>query len=65
MQSNDFIREIWRPRPLISAGGYNRELALKVAETKGDLIAFGRFFISNVRADFLSPQRRSTMLTLC
>ncbi|KAF7792772.1 hypothetical protein EIP86_003870 [Pleurotus ostreatoroseus] len=46
-QSNDFIRDIWRPRPLISAGGYDRETALKVAETKGDLIAFGRLFISN------------------
>ncbi|KAF7792773.1 hypothetical protein EIP86_003871 [Pleurotus ostreatoroseus] len=46
-QSNDFIRDIWRPRPLISAGGYNREIALDVAETKGDLIAFGRLFISN------------------
>lgn len=48
-QSNDFIRDIWRPRPLISAGGYTYETALEVAETKGDLIAFGRLFISNVR----------------
>lgn len=49
VKSNDFIREIWKPRPLISAGGYNRETALAVAETKGDLVAFGRYFISNVR----------------
>ncbi|KAI0734104.1 FMN-linked oxidoreductase [Irpex lacteus] len=46
-ESNDFIRKIWQPRPLISAGGYNRELALEVAETKGDLIALGRYYTSN------------------
>ncbi|CAL1710331.1 unnamed protein product [Somion occarium] len=46
-ESNDFIREIWAPRPIISAGGYTRDIALEVAETKGDLIAFGRYFISN------------------
>ncbi|KAI0088267.1 FMN-linked oxidoreductase [Irpex rosettiformis] len=46
-ESNDFIREIWQPRPLISAGGYNRELAIEIAEKKGDLIAFGRHYISN------------------
>ena len=53
IQSNDFIRTIWAPRPLISAGGYNRDLALEVADQKGDLIAFGRHFISNVRSDYL------------
>jgi hypothetical protein len=47
-KSNDFLRELWSPRPLISAGGYTRELAIATAETKGDLIACGRFFISNV-----------------
>ena len=46
--SNDFIRKIWAPRPLISAGGYNLEIAKDVAESKGDLIAFGRRFIANV-----------------
>ena len=46
------MREIWSPRPLISAGGYSRELALDVAETKGDIIAIGRLFISNVRLAF-------------
>ena len=46
--SNDFLREIWKPRPFISAGGYKRELAIEAAESTGDLIAFGRFFISNV-----------------
>ncbi|EKM53347.1 uncharacterized protein PHACADRAFT_147821 [Phanerochaete carnosa HHB-10118-sp] len=46
-ESNDFLREIWGSRPLISAGGYSRESALKAAETKGDLIGMGRLFISN------------------
>jgi len=46
-ESNDFIRELWQPRPLISAGGYDREIALRVAEDKGDLIAFGRHYIPN------------------
>ena len=50
-QSNDFLREIWSPRPLVSAGGYTRETALEAAETTGNqLVAFGRLFISNVRS---------------
>lgn len=48
IQSNDFIRDIWAPRPIVSAGGYTRDIALEVAEEKGDIIAFGRPFISNV-----------------
>ncbi|KAK0460568.1 uncharacterized protein EV420DRAFT_1641115 [Desarmillaria tabescens] len=46
-ESNDFIRRIWAPRPLISAGGYTRESAMQTADRKGDIIAFGRYFISN------------------
>ncbi|KAK7685002.1 hypothetical protein QCA50_011837 [Cerrena zonata] len=46
-ESNDFIRAIWSPRPLISAGGYGRDLAIEWADTKGDIIAFGRHFIAN------------------
>ncbi|KAF7360493.1 putative inactive dehydrogenase EasA [Mycena venus] len=45
--SNDFIRDIWGDRPLISAGGYTRETALATAEEKGDLIAFSRPYIAN------------------
>ncbi|KAJ6541576.1 FMN-linked oxidoreductase [Mycena capillaripes] len=45
--SNDFIREIWGKKPLISAGGYTRETALAVAEEKGDLVAFARPYIAN------------------
>ena len=47
-EQNDFLREIWAPSVVISAGGYTKETALKAAEEKGDLIAMGRWFISNV-----------------
>ncbi|TFK62757.1 NADH:flavin oxidoreductase/NADH oxidase [Pluteus cervinus] len=47
-ESNEFIRKIWAPRPLVRAGGFNtRELALNVAEETGNLISFGRWFIAN------------------
>ena len=51
--SNDFIRELWSAygtngRRLITAGGYTRETGMRVAQRKGDLIAYGRLFISNV-----------------
>ncbi|KAI0362489.1 FMN-linked oxidoreductase [Trametes cingulata] len=45
--SNDFIRDIWLPQPLISAGRYTRSSAIERAEHTGELIAFGRLFISN------------------
>ncbi|KAE9392574.1 NADH:flavin oxidoreductase/NADH oxidase [Gymnopus androsaceus JB14] len=45
--SNDFIRDIWSPKPLIVAGGFDRESAIKRADSTGDLIAFGRRYISN------------------
>jgi NADPH2 dehydrogenase len=47
--SNDFIRNIWAPKTLISAGGYTRETALERSEGDGELIAFGRQFLANVR----------------
>ncbi|KAJ7512704.1 FMN-linked oxidoreductase [Mycena galericulata] len=48
-KSNDFIREIWGSRPLISAGGYSddRQSGLRAAEEKGDIIAYSRAFLSN------------------
>jgi NADPH2 dehydrogenase len=46
--SNDFIRELWGSRTLISAGGYTRAQALDRAE-RGEIIAFGRLFLANVR----------------
>lgn len=33
---------------MVSAGGFDRELGMDVAERKGRLIAYGRSFISNV-----------------
>ncbi|KAJ7745581.1 FMN-linked oxidoreductase [Mycena maculata] len=45
-QSNDFLRALWAPRTLISAGGYNRASALARAEV-GELVAFGRHFLAN------------------
>ena len=46
-ESNDFLRELWAPKPFISAGAYTREVAIQTAEEKGDIIAVGRYFISN------------------
>ncbi|KAH9851287.1 NADH:flavin oxidoreductase/NADH oxidase [Lenzites betulinus] len=46
-ESNEFIQKMWLPRPLVSTGGYTRERALQVAEETGQLIAFGRAFVSN------------------
>ncbi len=46
-EENDFLRRIWAPKPFISAGGYTRDVALRVAEEKGDIIAMGRHFLAN------------------
>ncbi|KAF9811115.1 hypothetical protein IEO21_06633 [Rhodonia placenta] len=46
-ESNDFLRRIWAPRPFITAGGFTRDTAFEAAEKTGELVAFGRFFISN------------------
>ncbi|KAJ3576048.1 hypothetical protein NP233_g687 [Leucocoprinus birnbaumii] len=46
--SNDFIRDIWNPNPLISAGRYTRESAIKKTNKRdNELIAFGKAFIAN------------------
>jgi NADPH2 dehydrogenase len=47
-ESNDFLRGIWAGKPWISAGGFSRESAIKQAQEKGELIAFGRYYTSNV-----------------
>ena len=46
--SNDFINEIWAPRPLITAGGYTSAEKIVAAAEKGSLVALGRYYISNV-----------------
>ena len=58
--SNDFVREIWSPRPLISCGGYDRSSGLTTAEEKGDLIAYGRLFLTNVSPRYPSTGSRLT-----
>lgn len=52
--SNEFARKIWGDRPLIVAGGFNSETAKDTAEAKGGLVAFGRYFISNVSIIFFT-----------
>lgn len=54
-ESNDFLRAIWKGPDseangsvYLSAGGYTPQNALDDAEDKGDLIVFGRYYISNV-----------------
>jgi NADPH2 dehydrogenase len=47
--TNDPIRAIWTPKPYISAGGFQPETAFQSANEHNDLIAFGRYFIANVR----------------
>lgn len=64
MQTNDFIRNLWLPRTLISAGRYTRESAIQKAEETGELIAFGRRFLSNVCFTLYSG-RASPQLTFC
>ncbi|KAH9852672.1 FMN-linked oxidoreductase [Lenzites betulinus] len=66
-ESNDFVRDLWHPRPLITAGGYTRESGVERAEKTGDILAFGRRFIANpdlplrLRKDLpLTPYDRST-----
>ncbi|KIY67817.1 FMN-linked oxidoreductase [Cylindrobasidium torrendii FP15055 ss-10] len=45
--NNDFLRDIWSPRPFISAGGFEASSAKELADTTGNLVAFGRKFIAN------------------
>ncbi|KAI0314486.1 hypothetical protein OF83DRAFT_444221, partial [Amylostereum chailletii] len=46
-QSNKFIADIWAPRPLVYAAGFEPETALAKAEANdGALIGFGRYFLS-------------------
>ncbi|KAK0481107.1 hypothetical protein EDD18DRAFT_1436408 [Armillaria luteobubalina] len=60
-ESNNFIRDLWVPKLLISAGGYKREEVMKVANEKGDLVAFGRYFISNL--DLLKKLKKDLPFT--
>ncbi|KZV68721.1 FMN-linked oxidoreductase [Peniophora sp. CONT] len=71
-ESNDFLRAIWSPRPLILAGGFNRETALTEADKgeKNVLVGVGRYFTSNpdlpkrwMHGAELTPYDRPTFYT--
>ncbi|KAJ8095061.1 hypothetical protein PM082_010279 [Marasmius tenuissimus] len=76
-RSNEFIREIWTKGPggndtedgrrLISAGNFDLASGTQLADTTGDLIAYGRRFIANPDLPYrlkhnipLTPYDRST-----
>ncbi|KZV68715.1 FMN-linked oxidoreductase [Peniophora sp. CONT] len=47
-ESNDFVRALWSPKPLIVAGNFTRDTALEAAEKDDStLVGMGRYFISN------------------
>ena len=56
LESNDFIRNIWQPRPLIVSGGFSGTTAKDTVEEKDGLVAFGRHFIANVGFSTFSPR---------
>ncbi|KAJ6592459.1 hypothetical protein B0H19DRAFT_1364967 [Mycena capillaripes] len=45
-ESNDALRALWSPCPIIRAGGFSRASAIEAGES-GDLFASGRRYISN------------------
>ena len=48
IESNKVFYDLWAPKPLIAAGGFTKETAIKAAD-EGRLVAFGRYYIANVR----------------
>ncbi|KAI0032174.1 hypothetical protein K488DRAFT_78632 [Vararia minispora EC-137] len=46
-RSNAFVDAVRLPRPVIHAGGFNRETALEATKVEGVLIAFATDFLSN------------------
>jgi NADPH2 dehydrogenase len=48
IESNQVFCDLWAPKPVIAAGGFSKETAIKAAED-GRLVAFGRYYIANVR----------------
>ncbi|KZP02796.1 FMN-linked oxidoreductase [Athelia psychrophila] len=47
VKERDVLHALWAPRPLISAGGYDRQMGLDVAQKTDQLVAYGRLFLSN------------------
>ncbi|KAK0187588.1 hypothetical protein F5146DRAFT_1141026 [Armillaria mellea] len=60
-ETNDFIRNIWVPKLLISVGGYMRDSGIETANRKGDLIAYGQWYISN--PDIPAKLEKNILLT--
>jgi len=47
-ESNDFLHELLIPGPFIVTGRFSHVEAIARTEEKGDLIAFGKLFVSYV-----------------
>lgn len=47
-ESTAFLRKIWQPRAYVTANGYTPETAVKEADEHDTIVAFGKWFISNV-----------------
>ena len=62
-EDSHFLRQIWQPNTYISAGGYDRKTGIKAAEKNDDIVAYGRWFISNVSM-FLCT-RHLTLSLIC
>ncbi|KIJ49069.1 hypothetical protein M422DRAFT_161634, partial [Sphaerobolus stellatus SS14] len=67
--ANDPFRDIWSPRPLLSAM-HTVDSAVRAAEDKGDIIVFGRIFLANPDLPYrlkkgiaLNPHDYSTFYT--
>ena len=45
---NDPLRALWTPKPYISAGAATFKTGIENAEKKGDVIAYGRYYLANV-----------------
>ena len=51
---NDFLRDLWAPKPYISTGAATFKTGIENAEKKGDVIAYGRHYLANVSIHYIS-----------
>ena len=51
---NDFLRDLWAPKPYISTGAATFKTGIENAEKKGDVIAYGRYYLANVSIHYIS-----------
>ena len=47
-ESNEFLREVWSPKVLISNSGYDRKKGMELADRTGGLVSYGKYFLANV-----------------